>query len=196
VTPTLDINFNGRQAVVLHAAETVRGELLARLAALGVRASAHWPESEIAAQADFLFVDVDMGHDEQLPWPPGTAPIPIIGLIRSESPGRLAWALAQNCDAFLSQASLSLVYSTLVIASAKGAERRRSLDREAELARRAGLRDVLVRAVIAIMRAEGVDELAALKQLRAFAMVERIALEDAAALYLQDRSARRSGGQR
>jgi len=196
VTATLDINFNGRRAVVLHPVETVRGELVARLAALGVRAFAHWPECEAAAQADFLFVDVDMGHDGLIPWPPGTAPIPVIGLIRSESPGRLAWALGHDCDAFLSQAALSLVYSTLVIARAKCADRQRARDREAEIARRAGLRDVLVRAVIAIMRDEGVDELAALKQLRAFAMVERIALEDAAALYLQEDPARRSGAER
>lgn len=193
MTSRLDLNFAGRRAVVLHPAESVRAELIARLAALGVEASADWPESAAVRAADFLFVDVDMGHDDQIPWQPGTAPIPLIGLVRSESPGRLAWALGQNCDAFLSQAALGLVYSTLVIAAAKSAERLRVRRREEEAARRAGMRDVLVRAVLAIMQAEGVDELAALRQLRAFAMVERLALEDAAARYLDDRRGRRAG---
>ncbi|MCO8146361.1 transcriptional antiterminator [Rhodovulum tesquicola] len=193
MTSRLDLNFAGRRAVVLHPAESVRAELIARLAALGVEASADWPASAAVSAADFLFVDVDMGHDDQIPWEPGTAPIPLIGLVRSESPGRLAWALGQNCDAFLSQAALGLVYSTLVIAAAKSAERLRVRRREAETARRAGMRDVLVRAVLAIMQAEGVDELAALRQLRAFAMVERLALEDAAARYLNDRRGRRAG---
>ncbi|TCM87098.1 transcriptional antiterminator [Rhodovulum steppense] len=193
MTPRLELNFAGRSAVVLHPAETVRTELAARLAALGVSVAADWPASGAVDRADFLFVDVDMGHDDQIPWEPGTAPIPLIGLVRSESPGRLSWALGQNCDAFLSQAALGLVYSTLVIAAAKSAERLRVRRREEEAARRAGMRDVLVRAVLAIMQAEDVEELAALRQLRAFAMVERIALEDAAALYLNDPRPRRAG---
>ena len=148
---------------MLHPAESVRAELIARLAALGVEVAADWPASAAVSKADFLFVDVDIGHDNQIPWEPGTAPIPLIGLVRSESPGRLAWALGQNCDAFPSQAALGLVYSTLVIAAAKSAERLCVRRREAETARRAGMRDVLVRAVLAIMQAEGVDELAALR---------------------------------
>lgn len=193
MTPPLDLNFTGCRALVLHPAETVRAELIARLAALGVEATAEWPESDAVAAADFVFVDVDMGHDDQLPWAPGTAPVPLVGLIRSESPGRIAWALGQNCDAFLSQTALALVFSTLVIARAKATERLNALRREAELARRAGLRDVLVSAVIEIMAAEGVDVLAALKRLRALAMIERIPLEDAAAQYLGAAAPRRTG---
>ncbi|TCO70098.1 ANTAR domain-containing response regulator [Rhodovulum euryhalinum] len=196
MTQPLDLNFTGRRAVVLHPAETVRDVLIARLAVLGVTATGNWPEASDLAGADFVFLDVDMGHDGQIPWPPGTAPIPLIALIRSESPGRLAWALGQHCDAFLSQAALGLVYSTLVIASAKCAERLRTIHREAEIARRAGLRDVLVRAVLAIMAAEGLDDLTALKRLRALAMIERIPLEDAAARYLQQGTARRKGEHR
>lgn len=197
MTGPLDLNFVGRRAVVLHPAGTVRSQLITRLAALGVEGIGQWPDPAAdACDADFLFIDVDMGHDDQLPWPPGAAPIPMIGLIRSESPGRLAWALGQNFDAFLSQAALGLVYSTLVIAAAKCAERQRQTAREAEVARRAGQRHVLVRAVIGVMQAEGVDELGALKRLRAFAMVERVALEDAAALYLAGDTTRRAGDRR
>ncbi|MBN2906850.1 MAG: transcriptional antiterminator [Rhodobacteraceae bacterium] len=196
MTPPLDLNFTGCRALVLHPAQTVRRELIARLAALGVETTAEWPESDFAAKADFVFVDVDMGHDGQLPWPAGMAPMPLVGLVRSESPGRLAWALGQNCDAFLSQGALGLVFSTLVIARAKCNERLRAHQREAEVARRAGLRDILVQAVIEVMAAQNVDVLGALKQLRALAMIERISLEDAAAQYLNDNSPRRTGERR
>lgn len=192
MTSAPEFNFTGRRAALLHPSETVRAELRDRLGALGVEASGHWPEwSAPEEPTDFLFVDVDMGHDGLMPWPAGTAPIPTVGLIRSESPGRLGWALEHRFDAFLPQAGLGLVFSSLVIASANCALRRRHAAREAEVARRAGQRHVLVRAVLTIMQRDGVDELAALKRLRAFAMVERVALEDAAALLLKDGDARR-----
>lgn len=157
-----------------------------------MEASGHWPGWDAdEPRAGFLFVDIDMGHDGLMPWPAGAAPIPTVGLIRSESPGRLGWAPEHRFDAFLPQAGLGLVFSSLVIASANCALRRRNAAREAEVARRSGQRHLLVRAVVTIMQRDGVDELAALKRLRAFAMVERVALEDAAALLLKDGDARR-----
>ena len=192
MTSAHEFNFTGRRAVLLHPSETVRTELRDRLGALGVQATGHWPDWDgTDRQTDFLFVDIDMGHDGLMPWPAGAAPIPTVGLIRSESPGRLGWALEHRFDAFLPQAGLGLVFSSLVIASANCALRRRNAAREAEVARRAGQRHLLVRAVLRIMQRDGVDELAALKRLRAFAMVERVALEDAAALLLKDGEARR-----
>ncbi len=76
-----------------------------------------------------------------------------------------------------------------MIATARAAERRQQRDRDGEAARRAGMRHVLVRATLAIMQRDGVDELAALKELRGVAMRERVALEDAAALYMSARDA-------
>ncbi|ARE41231.1 Two component response regulator [Rhodovulum sp. P5] len=185
MTELLDLNFTGRRAVVLHPTKTVRQRLVSRLEILGLHTCGDWPDLP-DTRTDFLFIDIDMGHDEQLPWSPGLAPIPVIGVIRSESPGRLAWAMRQNLDAFLSEAAPELVYSALVIAASKHAARVQHRAREAEAARRAGMRDILIRAVIAIMSSHGVDEIAALKKLRTFAMVERVALEDAAELYLRE----------
>ncbi|WP_116132061.1 ANTAR domain-containing response regulator [Tropicimonas sp. IMCC34043] len=196
--PVVDLNFTGRLAWVLHPAETLRQQLATRLAVLGVEAVGIWPVAEASApRPDVVFVDVDTGHDEQIPWPAGTAPVPLIGLVRSESPGRLTWALEQGVDAFLPQAALGLVYSTLVIGSAKCAERLRNARREVEVARRAGQRHLLIRAANQVMAREAVDELTALKRLRAFAMARRVSLEDAAALFLDEHELRgRRGGQR
>ncbi|SFC09118.1 ANTAR domain-containing response regulator [Tropicimonas isoalkanivorans] len=194
MSPALELNFSGRTAVILHPAESVRAQLSDRLAALGLTGAGHWPDAaEAILKADFLFVDVDTGHDEQIPWEAGCSPIPMIGLIRSESPGRLSWALRQNFDAFLSQAAPGLVYSTLVVASAKCAERRGNAERAAEAARRAGQRHVLIRAVLLLMQEEAIDEMAALKRLRALAMVERLPLEDAAAKLLDTTDGKRAG---
>lgn len=195
MTQTLDLHFAGRRALVLHPAATVRAQLAARLSALGVETDESWPADEPdLARADILFADVDTGHDEQFPWRRGQAPIPTVGLIQSEAPGRLAWALQQGFDAFQPLAALGKVYSTLVIATARAAERQQRMMRDAEVARRTGLRHVLVQATLKMMRREGLDEMAALKRLRALAMAERVALEDAAAIYLAEAEPRAAGG--
>lgn len=175
----LDFHFSGRRAVILHPAETVREQLSLRLSALGVEAAPQWPELEPEGM-DFLFLDIDTGHDDQLPWPAGAAPVPFIGLIGSHSPGRLGWAVSRNINSFLPQSALSDVYAVLVLASARFRERQRRIEADAEIARRTGMRLEVVRAVTAIMREEDLDEARALKKLRAFAMIERLTLEDAA----------------
>lgn len=192
MTRSLDLNFTGRRAAVLHPAATVRDQLVARLAALGVEAVCPQTGADLA-RSDFAFIDVDTGHDEQIPWAQGTAPIPLIGLIRSEAPGRLAWALGHRFDAFLSPTALGSVYSTMVIATARAADRRQAAERDAEIARRAGLRHMVVRATLAIMEREGVDERAALKRLRQLAMRGQLALEDAAVHYLSQTDIRHAG---
>ena len=192
MTHSLDLNFAGRRAAVLHPAATVRDQLIARLAALGVAAFLPTSGADLSA-SDFAFIDVDTGHDDQLPGARGTAPIPLIGLIRSEAPGRLAWALGHRFDAFLSPTALGSVYSTLVIATACAADRRRRAARDAETARRAGLRHLVVRATLALMAREGIDDLAALRRLRQLAMRDQLALEDAAVQYLSAQDARHAG---
>lgn len=41
----------------------------------------------------------DIGHDGQFPWRAGTSSMPMIALIGSEAPGRIAWALATGAHA-------------------------------------------------------------------------------------------------
>lgn len=187
--------FSGARAIVLHHSDDVRERLSARLRVLGVGVAGRRSALEAEdAEADFLLIDVDHAHDEQFPWQRGQAPLPTVALIGSESPGRLAWALESRIDAYLPLGALANIYSALVIARATFEEKQRRREHDAKMARRAGQRLDVIRAVLRIMQEKGLDEAAALKQLRAFAMVERLSLEDAAARYLAENPARRSMG--
>ncbi len=191
---TITQSFIGRRAVVLHPSRDIRAHVMRRLGTLGLEAAERWPDlSPEDSGAHVVLVDLDRAHDAQLPWQPGHAPMPAIGLVGSESPGRLAWAVRQGLDAFLPISALSNLFSALVFAHAAHERRLQDAAREAEAIRRAGLRAELVEAVVAIMAERGVDHHLALKQLRAFAMVERVALEDAALRYLA--GAQRAAGQ-
>ena len=178
-------SFVGKTGIVLHPSAEMRDQLVRRLASYGIRAQGRWPGLEPGdREADLLVIDLDRAEDSQFPWPPQAAPMPVLGLIGSETPGRLQWAIRQGLDAFLPTGAMANLYSALVLGFARHAERCEARRREAEVSRRASLRLELLRAVVAIMQDEGIDEARALKKLRAFAMVERVALEDAASLYL------------
>lgn len=193
----LDLNFAARRAVVLHPANTVREALIARLAALGLSAGGAWPTDPAeVVRADVLFVDIDTGHDALFPWGEAPAPMPVIGLIRSEAPGRLAWALERGFDAFMPLSAIGNVYSTLVIAADRARERQARAAHDAEMARRGGMRHLVLRAAITIMERDGVDDLTALKRLRALAMHERVPLEDAATRLLAETGPAAAGGRR
>lgn len=188
-------NFAGLTAIVLHRSAEPMRRVVERCDRLGIRASAQSGDLDAvtAAGADMVILDIDTGHDGQLPWQPGHAPVPLIGLVGSESPGRLAWALGQGVDAYLPISAVGNLFSALVIAHETFARKAERADRDHEVARqRAGRLDV-IRAVLLLMPECG-DEALALKQLRAMAMVEQISLEDAAALLLAERQASWAGG--
>lgn len=189
-------NFAGLTAIVLHRSAEPMRRVVERCDRLGIRALAQTGDLDAvtAAGADMVILDIDTGHDGQLPWMAGQAPVPLIGLVGSESPGRLAWALGQGVDAYLPISAVGNLFSALVIAHETFARKAERSVREHEIARqRAGRLDV-IRAVLLLMPECG-DEALALKQLRAMAMVEQISLEEAAALLLAERQASRAGGQ-
>lgn len=188
-------NFAGRFAVVLHRSDEIGQRIRDRCDRLGIRVGLCTGDlgAVRAEGANMIILDIDMADDGQLPWPPGQAPIPIVGLVGSESPGRLAWALNYGVDAYLPLSALGNLFSALVIAHehfAQKADRRRLEDEMAE--RRSGQLDV-IRAVLTLMKETG-DEALALKQLRAMAMVERISLEQAARQLLREPPRRQEGG--
>ncbi|SPJ24113.1 ANTAR domain-containing response regulator [Palleronia abyssalis] len=188
-------NFAGLTALVLHRSEEPVRRVVERCDRLGIRAIPHTGDLDLgtAEQADMIILDIDTGHDGQLPWDAGRAPVPLIGLIGSESPGRLAWALGQGVDAYLPLSALGNLFSALVIAHETFARKTQRSEQDRDVARqRAGRLDV-IRAVLALMPDCG-DEALALKQLRAMAMVEQISLEDAAARLLTERQPSRMGG--
>ena len=175
-------DLGGAHAIVLHRPHPVVAALIRQLQAVGLRATTCWPVLQAdALAADFIFFDADMGFDDQFPWTPGTAPMPLIALIGSEAPGRVEWALSTGATAqILKPVGDSGVYSALLIAS-NAFEARRALSAQvADLRRRLGERQTIVRAVVLMIGKTGSDA-AAYAALRQEAMDARISLEEAAA---------------
>ena len=175
--PTL----GGAKALILHRPHAVVDTLLRQLDAIGLDGTAVWPELDAdAISADYIFFDSDFGYDEQFPWKPGEAPMPLVALIGSEAPGRIEWALSHRADShLLKPIGNSGVYSALLIA-------RRTFDASkalsasiADLRDRVSQRQTIVQATM-LLAARGLDETAAYKQLRDLAMNWNISIEEAA----------------
>lgn len=174
-------NLGGAQAFILHRPHPTVAAITRQLVAIGLSVGDCWPELPAEAlAADFVFFDVDLGFDQQFPWPSGSAPMPLIAVIGSEAPGRIEWALSQGADAQLVKPLGNAgVYSALLIAR-QSFEARRSLAGEIEaLRQRVAERHTIVQAVAALS-ARGVDDDRAYAQLRSLAMGWQISLEGAA----------------
>ncbi len=174
-------NLGGSRAVVLHRPHAAIEGLARQLAAIGLDVEMAWPDLPPSASgADFLFFDVDHGFDEQFPWKPGEAPMPLVALIGSEAPGRIEWGLSQRADAQLMKpVGAAGAYAALLIARRAFDERQR-LEREiASLRERVLERQSIVRAVVALSAA-GIGEEQAYAQLRALAMSWQVTMEAAA----------------
>lgn len=181
--------LDGARAAILHRPHATVAALGRQLAAIGLGWDEHWPDLPAAAMgADFVFFDLDRGHDQQFPWAPGQAPMPTVALIGSETPGRVEWALRMGADAqLLTPVGDRGVYSALLIARA-AFEARRALAAEAEALRaRLAERQTVVRAVLLLAR-DG-DDAAAYAELRARAMAWRVTVEEAARRLLAAREA-------
>ena len=174
-------NLGGATALILHRPHATVTAIGRQLGAIGVGASDCWPDLPPAAiAADFIFFDADQGRDEQFPWQPGEAQMPMIALIGSEAPGRIEWALHQNADAhLLKPVGNSGVYSALLIARRTFDARKRLGGEIDELRDRVGARQTVVRAVT-ILSQRGIDDEQAYAQLRTLAMNWQISMEDAA----------------
>ena len=142
---------------------------------------------------DVVLVDADEGWDGLLPWTPTERPAPLVALLASEAPGRIAWALDQGADALIAKpVTASAVYPALVMATRRHAEARRINERIARLEERVRLRPLVHAAVRTLMIAEGCDENEAYGRLRREAMQTRQTLEQAAAFILTN-SKRQAG---
>lgn len=152
-------NLGGAKAFVLHRPHATVQALSRQLVAIGLEVRECWPElPPDALAADFVFFDVDLGFDEQFPWKPGEAPMPLVALIGSEAPGRIEWALSHKADAqLLKPVGTAGVYSALLIARQSFVARRRLADEIAALETRVAERQTIVRAVAALS-AQGIDD--------------------------------------
>ncbi len=175
------LKLGGAKAFVLHRQHPTVQAISRQLAAIGLEVHDCWPDLPADVLAgDFVFFDVDMGFDEQFPWTPGAAPMPLIALIGSEAPGRIEWALSHKADAQLVKPiSNSGVYSALLIARQSFEARQRLAGEIAALEARVAERQTIVRAVGALS-AQGFDDERAYAQLRSLAMGWQVSLEEAA----------------
>ncbi|MEW9838122.1 ANTAR domain-containing response regulator [Mesorhizobium marinum] len=174
-------NLGGAKAFILHRPHATVNALSRQLVAIGLVTVECWPELPAEAlAADFVFFDVDLGFDEQFPWKPGEAPMPLVALIGSEAPGRIEWALSHKADAqLLKPVGAAGVYSALLIARQSFEARRRLADEIAALETRVAERQTIVRAVAALS-SRGVDDGQAYAQLRSLAMSWQVSMEQAA----------------
>jgi len=173
-------NLGGARALILHRPHPTVQALTRQLSAIGLITLDCWPElPPEALAADFVFFDADLGFDEQFPWRPGEAPMPLVALIGSEAPGRIEWALSHKADAqLLKPVGNAGVYSALLIARQSFEARKHLASEISSLRLRVAERQTIVRAVEALSK--GAEDGRAYAQLRSLAMSWQISLEEAA----------------
>ncbi|HEY3623834.1 MAG TPA: ANTAR domain-containing protein [Roseiarcus sp.] len=187
------LSFLGQRAVILHRPSDTTDRLVRQCVLLGFRAEARWQPLRAVEDIDIVLVDADEGWDGLLPWTPAEKPAPLVALLASEAPGRIAWALDQGADALITKpVTASAVYPALVMATRRHAEARELNERIRRLEERVRLRPLVHAAVRSFMAADGCDENEAYGRLRREAMQTRLTLEQAAASILS--SPRRRAG--
>ena len=187
-TITATPNFRGWCALILHRQHTGECRLAQQLSLLGVKSSCRGISSAMNfPKADVIFVDVDEGIDEMFPWLAGGATVPLIGLLGSEAPGRLAWALAQGISShILKPISHHGVFSALTIAKHNYQQRLNSLKDIAVLEQRIKLRPVVLRCILQLMELVDIDDSQAFNAMRAIAMQRQISIEELCVNYVDN----------
>lgn len=179
------LSFLGQRAIILHRTGETTDRLVRQCVLLGLRVEARWKPLRGIEGVDIVLVDADEGWDGLLPWAPGEKPVPLVALLASEAPGRIAWALDQGADALIAKPlTASAVYPALVMATRRHAEARRLDERVARLEERVRLRPLVHAAVRTLMVADSCDESESYDRLRREAMQTRLTIEQAAASIL------------
>ena len=173
----------GWRAVILHRLDDGIDRMVRQLGLLGLTAHVQWEPLDLGrTPADVALIDADQGWSGLLPWADGPPPMPVVALLQSEAPGRVAWALDCGASAILPKPVVaSAIYPALVLAASVHGERVENAFRLARLEERIRLRPLVHGAVRAIMATHDLDEDAAYRALRLAAMGRRITMEQSAA---------------
>ena len=176
-------NFVSWRAAILHRADDNIERVKRQLERLGVTVLVQWKPLDLAeTPADLVLVDADQGWNDLLPWDGDDAPVPVVALLGSEAPGRIAWALAKGAGAIMAKPVVaSSVYPALVLATHAHHERTAVRARIAGLEERLRLRPIVYDAMRSIMAAQGTDEAGAYRILCHLAMQRRLTVEHVAA---------------
>ncbi|PKA45415.1 ANTAR domain-containing response regulator [Rhizobium sullae] len=177
-------NFTGWHVAVIHREDGNTERLMRQLRLLGIRSTQQWAPLSAAELPDLVIVDADQGWDDLLPWN-GAVPCPVVALLGSEAPGRIAWALQQGAGAIIAKPiATSAVYPALVMAVSIHEERKQAAAQLRYLEERVRLRPLVHAAVEKLMSVRAIDEERAYAILRDCAMRRRLPMEQIAAFIL------------
>ena len=175
-------NFAGWRATILHREDGNTDRLVRQLKLIGVSTSLRWEPIGAHELPDLVIVDADQGWDDLLPWKGTAPPLPVVALLGSEAPGRIAWALDQGAGAIIAKPiAASAVYPALVMAVSIHEERKAVREKIAHLEERVRLRPLVHAAVKRIMAERDVGEAEAYTMLRNCAMRRRLPMEQLSA---------------
>ncbi|OBZ95687.1 transcriptional regulator [Pararhizobium polonicum] len=178
-------NFAGWRATILHREDSNTERLTRQLKLIGLQVTVQWQPLDARDLPDIVLVDADQGWDGLLPWSGEDAPCPLVALLGSEAPGRIAWAMEQGVGAIIAKPlASSAVYPALVMALGIYKERKAVIDKMKHLEERVRLRPLVHAAVERIIAVRKVDEELAYTILRNCAMQRRMPMEQVAASIL------------
>ena len=176
-------NFRGLRALVIHPDDANRVVLMRVLAKLGLVVQVLDPhESSRAAQCvcDVILIDADEAIEG---WQPNStlSDVPLIALIGTEAPSRLARVVRQGCSShILKPIRNSGVFTALFLAVNEHA-RRQKAERDADtLRQRLAGRRIVTTAVLRLMKLHDLDQDEAYDRLRVAAMNRRMPIDDMA----------------
>ena len=187
-------SFRGQRALILHRRGETTERLARQLALLGFSVEVRWQALTDANGLDVVLVDADEGWTGLLPWQGlDDKLVPLVALLASEAPGRIAWALDQGADALLPKpVTTSSVYPALVMAVRRHAEIRARADTLQVFQERVRLRPLVFAAIAQLQAAHGWTEDEAYRSLQQEAMRQRLTLEQCAAALLATGQGRRA----
>jgi AmiR/NasT family two-component response regulator len=178
-------NFTGWRAVILSEADGNTDRLRRQLGLLGVSVTVQWTPLSTADLPDLVLIDADRGWDELFPYSDAAPACPVVALLGSEAPGRIAWALRHGAGAIIPKpVSASTVYPAMVLAVSLHEERLETRRRIAHLEERLKLRPLVFAAVTRLAAERHIDEERAYAILRDCAMRRRLPIEQLAAFFL------------
>lgn len=178
-------NFTGWRAVILAEEDGNVERLRRQLSLLGFTSFVQWLPLSDADLPDLVIVDADRGWDELLPWPARRPARPVVALLGSEAPGRIAWAIGCGAGAIIPKpVSSASIYPALVLAVSSHEQRQEEEARIAHLEERLRLRPIVFAAIERLKVSRSIDEEAAYALLRDHAMRQRMPIERLAALFL------------
>ena len=128
-----------------------------------------------------MLVDADQGWDGLLPWQAGDAPVPLVELLGSEAPGRIAWAMEHGAGALIAKPITSAAIYPAVVMAVHRHQKHLATKRMTELDECLRLRPLVHSAVHTIMTTRRIDEHGAYRLLQTTAMRRRLTIEHIAA---------------